>query len=101
MARTHEEQARRKAEGAYDYLRQAQVEAQARVDEFAEFADSWKRALDDGDPLRLAQTHVAIQAEEHVEALTHLHSGSSHASTVRMLKRRLFELAALENGADL
>lgn len=94
-AKTHEEMARVKGQNVLDGLRKMRLEAQARVDEFSSYVDSWERAMRDGDPRALTQTFVAIQAEEKVEELTHLHSGSSHASTVRMLKRELFALAAL------
>ena len=98
---TKDDQARDAAEkmarGVMLDLRQVALDARRTLEAFEEYVESWATELADPerDPRALAQTYVVVRAEQMMDELHHIHSGSTAASHQRTAKHRLFQLAAL------
>jgi len=81
-------------------LRLVLQDARAALEEFEAYVDDWDTQVQESkddpaerDPRAFSQDYVVQRALEMTEELEHVHSGSTRASRIRTLKRRLVQLA--------
>lgn len=88
----------RTAKELRDLLQRVAQDAEYALEDFRRYADSWDETIaqvesGEQDPRAFSEVYAVERILEQLEDISHVHSGSSRASTLRQARRSALKLA--------